>query len=102
MKTKIKIKKLSACENPEFPTADQESYVCGSIPQEDVSLFVDYEAVGWVESMPEVGKTFQMLRTERNGVSCSGLFQTSPIAKVEGNTFETSNSIYQLEEIKED
>jgi len=98
---KIKIKKLSACDNPQFSTPQREDYKCGEIPEKEVSLFVDYEAIGVTESLPQVGKSFQMLRIERNGVSMPGLFSTSSVTKIEGNTFETANSIYQWEEIKE-
>ena len=96
---KLKIKKLSAVENPVVASASKESYECGSIPTKDESLFVDYE-IGIADHLPEEGKSFKMLRTERNGVSVLGIFQTSIVTKTEYNRFHTTNSIYQWEEVE--
>lgn len=97
---KIKIKKLSACENPDYPTAEREKYKCGELPNEEVSLFVDYESVGHVDPFPKVGECLLMFRIERNGLKAGGILRTSPITKIEGDTFQTANSIYKWEEVK--
>lgn len=97
---KIKIKKLSPSKNPKIATAERKDYRLG-YASNDKSLFVDYEAIGEAQEKPKVGSSFKMLRYERNGVKCLGFFVTSEIVKVEDNTFETQNSIYEWEEIKE-
>lgn len=97
---KVKIKKLSANENPIFPAGNKKDYKVGQVPSENVSLFVDYEVQGAIDSPPEVGTAVRMLRTQRNGVESLGIFATSLINKVEGDKFYTANSIYQWEEVE--
>jgi hypothetical protein len=71
---KIKVTKISDCENPEHPDHIPPNYV----------------RVGTLVEAPEVGKPFWL------GFD----WRTSPVTKVvDKRTFETMNSIYKWEEI---
>jgi hypothetical protein len=94
---KVRIKKLSPTENPDYPSANKESYKCGSTPVEEVSVFVDYEVEGYISERLTVGSCIYMHRTSRNGVEVGGVFQTSPITKVVDGGFHTRNSVYEIE-----
>ena len=93
----VRIRKLSAVVNPDYPSAQRETYKCGTIPDEDVSVFVDYEVEGHISQMPEVDSSICMFRRKRNGVDYPGIFRTSPITKVFEGGFHTRNSVYEIE-----
>jgi hypothetical protein len=95
---KIEITKLSPTVNPAAFTPPKEGYRYGQV-NDNVSLPVDYTAIGVLEEDIEVGKSIKMLRESRNGVVTPGLFQTSPIVKITGNQVSTLNSIYLIKEL---
>ena len=97
---KIKLTKLSASANPLYPTPESGDYIPGK-DNGEVSLPVDYEMIGTIEKIPEVGEYLFGYRTHRNGVECPGVFRTSAIEAKRGWTgiyhIETKNSVYRLE-----
>ena len=92
---RVQIQKLSPSENPEFPSAAKETYLYGSI-NKGMSLPVDYTLTGKLVDDIEVGRGVDVARDTRNGVSCLGIFQSSPVTKIEGDLFHTLNSVYRV------
>jgi hypothetical protein len=97
---KVKISKLKAGENPEYPTSDKNNFKYGE-DNEGFSLPIDYYVTGTLLYDLKVGKPAHILRENRNGVEALGVFQTSIINTIEkvdnGLIFYTLNSIYRLE-----
>lgn len=105
---KVKITKIGIVEAPVVPTAKQDGYICGEIQKTEVSPFVGYTVIGTVRDPIQVGRGVVMLRDNRNGVECQGLFSTSVVNSLKDKdesgafVFETSNSVYKVEELVED
>lgn len=69
-----------------------------------IDMPISYEIKGKIKHGPEVGKGFCVSRTHRNGIEAEGVFETSPVKKIESqedNTIKihTENSIYLMKEI---
>jgi len=94
----FKITKLAAVENPDFPTPDKKDYVFGK-ENEGVSLPTDYYVIGTLLKPITKGESIEMLRINRNGVSCPGMFMTSLVKEFDGKMVETANSKYIVEEV---
>lgn len=85
---KYKIKKLKAVENPTH----------GSFGYGDLEDF--YE--GFFTKEPVIGERFNLIPISNWGKPHLGGISTSPVTKIiDENTFETLNSVYQIEKIKE-
>jgi hypothetical protein len=93
---KIKLTKFAKSNAPLFPTPEKEDYKDGKI-NEGISLPMDYWIIGKLLFDIEEGKAVRVLREERNGVKVPGLFSTSLVTKIDGDKFETLNSIYKIE-----
>lgn len=97
---KIQLTKINKVENARFPTPDKCDYIPG-IDNRNVSLPIDYEIIGHIDSIPVVGDIISGIRTHRNGEEVPGYFETSKITEMtelDDNTFtfNTQNSIYKL------
>lgn len=99
---KVKVTKISAAKDPNFPTSldknPQEPFnKCGESP------WIDYTIEGETKSLPEIGKHFVVQRNKRNNVEISGIFTTSKVTSIKNLDgyieFQTTNSIYKLEQI---
>jgi len=103
--TLVRFCKLQAVENAEYSTPSKEDYIPGEVNRR-TSVPIDYEVKGQLFEDIEPGGQVSILRWERNGVPITGIMQTSHIQRIE--TFEdhliirTRNSVYVLEEIKEE
>ena len=60
-------------------------------------LPVNYENEGVLLNDIEVGSSILMLRSKRNDVETPGIFQTSPVKKIEGDLIYTENSVWKVE-----
>lgn len=67
-------------------------------------IVTGHKVKGYLSAVPKVGAPLCLLRTERNGVEALGIFQTSPITKMESarvfksaRVFTESGSVYLLE-----
>lgn len=98
MVTKVKITKLAAVDNPVLVTPKMEDYKPGE-DNGNVSVPIEYTVEGTLIYPIEVGKRCMMTREKRNGVVVNGLFSTSPVTEINGNTFSTMNSKYIIEEL---
>ena len=98
---KIKLTKFAKSNIPLFPTPEKEDYKDGKI-NEGISLPMDYWIIGKLLFDIEEGKAVRVLREERNGVKVPGLFSTSLVTKIDGDKFETLNSIYKIEYLDKD
>lgn len=58
-----------------------------------------YYVLGWYTHPPKVGDMFQVWRYNRNGVVANGVFQTSTVTEINGNTVKTKNSTYEITEL---
>lgn len=92
----VRIKKLAAVDNPNYPTPRIDEYIPGE-NNGIISLPVEYEIKGEILNPPTIGFSLNILRNERNGVVCDGLMCTSKITKIEEGKFYTQNSIYEIE-----
>jgi len=95
----VKISKLSASDNPEFPTPNFENYEAGKC-NGNVSIPINYWLEGYLISEPEVGKPVVVDREVRCGVKMGGIFTSSVVTEVTDTGFKTLNSVYNLEYIK--
>ena len=93
---KVKITKISASENPIFPTPNYNEYIQGS-DNGNVSLPTEYWLEGYLMNEPTVGASVLVNRTSRNGVVCGGCFFTSKVTKLTDIGFETENSVYRVD-----
>lgn len=89
----IYIEKRSVTENG-LPAADKAEYIPGIMPPAGYSLPVEYNIEGFLDGKIEVGKRVLVYRTKRNGIVCSGLFETSTVTKLNKEYFTTKNSVY--------
>lgn len=97
---KIKLTKFAAVDNPHYPTPNKKDYKYG---QENggCSVPVDYYIVGHIEDKPKVGQGLRVLRTNRNGIECTGYFTSSKITAIDGDIISTLNSKYRLDYLDE-
>ena len=93
---KVKLTKISATENPKYPTPDSKSYEYGQL-NEKVSIPNDYWVIGELINPIKVGTCVCVARENRNGVQAEGLFRTSTVKCIGENIFETANSKYKVE-----
>jgi hypothetical protein len=104
---KVKITKIGVVESPEVPTATKDGYICGEVQKTEISPFVGYTVTGTLNDTIQVGNGIKMLRDSRNGVECFGFFSTSAVKELKAKDedgsflFETKNSIYKFEELKD-
>jgi len=98
----VRLKKLSAVENPLTPTPEMSNYLPGQ-DNGNVSLPVEYTVEGYLDTEVVIGQSLQIDRVSRNGIMSKGVTITSPVVKHEpspnGGTIYTANSVYQLEVI---
>lgn len=94
--TRVRIKKLSHLPDAQVAAGDWKDYVPGR-DNGNVSLPVDYEIEGKLITDLVVGQPLEVFRTSRNGVSASGMFNTSPLTVVAPGMFQTQNSTYLIE-----
>ena len=99
-KKHIRLTKIKASENPEYPTPHWNAYKCG-IVNEFTSIPIDYWVEGYLINPLKVGEPAMIQRTVRNGVEVSGFMTTSEIIEINGDIFETLNSIYKIEYLEE-
>ena len=94
----VRIQKLKPTGNPLAPTPSKEGYAYGQI-NHNVSLPKGYIAEGTLMEDVVEGKPVFILRSSRNGVEIAGLFNTTPVVKIDGNKVYTKNSVYEITEI---
>lgn len=95
----IHLKKMSIAPNPRSPTGKKSTYKYGK-ENPGVSVPVDYWIEGVVWTEPKVGSPLFVFRLIRNGVESEGMFNTSPITSIKGNSFNTLNSVYKIRKKK--
>ncbi len=98
-RTLVRLKKVYVADNPVAPTATPEVWTLGQ-ENTGVSPYLGYEVEGYVQGEIVSGKPLTLLRTKRNGVESTGIFQTSTLRAVNpmpnGLALWTENSIYEL------
>lgn len=99
----IKLEKIAVVKNPAVETARWHEYNLGSGDNEK-SPPVEYWITGYINEIPQIGKSISVGRTSRNGVDITGLFHSSPIAKIKKindkkSLLFTRNSVYCIEYI---
>lgn len=97
---KIKLTKIDISDNPESPTSTDKTKQAQDLG--NYSPWISYEIIGETKTLPQLDKSFDVLRHERNGVEAFGYFHTSPVKKldkIDESTYlvETLNSKYKLE-----
>jgi hypothetical protein len=95
-KKHIRLTKIKASENPEYATPHWNSYKQGVV-NKGTSIPIDYWVEGFLINPLKVGESAMIQRTVRNGVEVSGFMTTSEIIEINGDIFETLNSIYKIE-----
>lgn len=93
---KVRIKKIASQINPKYPTAEQDKWHCGE-ENDDYSPPIEYEIEGELVYPITLGKAVLVHRSKRNGVEADGVFQSSNVKTLGLNSFETLNSIYEIE-----
>lgn len=101
MKKYVRLTKIKASENPEYATPHWNSYKHGVI-NKATSIPVDYWVEGYLVEPIKVGEYAVIERVIRNGERVSGFMTTSRILEVNGDIFETLNSIYKIEYLEEE
>jgi len=95
----VKVNKLKEADSPDFPAESAEDFNYGQC-NEDVSVPVGYDLEGMLLREPLVGGCLFIERHKRNGIVSAGIFQTSEIKEIKGDsktlTVITANSVYKL------
>jgi hypothetical protein len=99
MKQYVRLTKIKASENPEYATPHWNAYKHGFL-NKATSIPVDYWVEGYLIKPIKVGEYAAIDRRIRNGEEVSGFMTTSRILEINGDIFETLNSIYKIEYIK--
>lgn len=47
----------------------------------------------------KIGKTIKVLRHTRNGIKMTGIYESTPLTKIDGDKFYTQNSIWKIEQV---
>lgn len=94
----VRATKLGEAPNAEIKAPKKEDYVPGEDNGPGTTLPVEYWAEGRMIESPKIGGRLRIWRYIRNGVHAIGIFETSFIKKIEGDTVFTGNSRYQVEE----
>lgn len=95
---KIRVQKLSEAPNCIVNACPPEAYVYGG--PNNLSVPVDYTIEGFLLFPIKIGEPVVVNRTSRNGVQVNGIFKSTEVVALEGNTFQTKNSIYKFEYIE--
>lgn len=102
---KIQLTKISPSDSPEFPTSTNKDLQSDELAATNESPWVGYSVVGDCYFLPEIGRCFQFVRTERNNEKIIGVFRTSMIKNIKvGKGYfilETRNSKYELRSLQE-
>ena len=100
---KVRLTKLSPCENPELRSAAKEEYERvrenNGLLNAPFSLPTDYYVEGFMHKTPTVGERLFISRINRNGIAVDGITCTSEVQSITEDGFITLNSIYKLEQI---
>jgi hypothetical protein len=99
MKQYVRLTKIKASENPEYETPHWNAYKHGVV-NKGTSIPVDYWVEGYLIRPIKVGEYAAIDRRIRNGEEVSGFMTTSQILEINGDIFQTLNSIYKIEYIK--
>lgn len=94
----ISLQKLSAVDNPCIETAQSNSYNAGSI--NELSPPIEYTIRGKLINPIVIGQPVTVHRSTRNDIVMPGIFQSSPVTKIESNKISTMNSVYLIEEVE--
>lgn len=93
----VSMVKIRAADAPLIPPGDPTTYHYGEWC-EGQSLPVAYEIEGWLLVPPVVGRRVEIIRCARNGISSLGIYRSTPVTLMDGDTFYTNNSVYRLVE----
>lgn len=100
---KFTLKKIDKVDNPITESSEDKTLQAQDLG--GLSPWVGYTVKGQGKELPEIGRPFSMVRTNRNGIDVLGLYQTSKVREVgyvdnkfEENyyQFSTMNSLYRL------
>lgn len=97
----VRLEKLEASPAAAYPTSDKEDWEEGVINW-GKSLPVGYWLEGTLLDDIKVGESVLLFRHVRNGITVSGITQTSPVASIVGDILLTQNSIYRMTLVKND
>lgn len=100
MKQYVRLTKIKASKNPEYATPHWNTYKHGAL-NKGTSIPIDYWVEGYLVSPIKVGEYAAIDRRVRNGEEVSGFMTTSQIIEINGDIFETINSIYKIEFLEE-
>ena len=92
----VKITKRCRNTNAIAEPGDWDSYRIDRADNEE-SLPVDYELIGFMDTPLAVGEVCKVLRVERNGIVAIGVFQSTAIQQVFAGGFATRNAVYLVE-----
>jgi len=101
MKQYVRLTKIKASENPEYETPQWNAYKHGVV-NKGTSIPVDYWVEGYLIRPIKVGEYAAIDRRIRNGKEVFGFMTTSQILEINGDIFQTLNSIYKIEYIKDE
>jgi hypothetical protein len=90
----VTVTKLRACDGAGSDPGVWGEYVEG-IPN-DSSLPCDYTLSGLMIQAPRIGGPVIVLRLLRNDTAVPGVFQSTFVKSVDGDTFTTENSVYEI------
>jgi len=91
----VTVTKLRACPEAAFPPGVWGVHLEGS-SENDTSLPADYTVMGLMLQGPRIGGPVIVLRLCRNDAALPGVFQSSAVTDVQGDTFQTANSVYEI------
>ncbi len=97
--TLVVVCKIYAADYPAVKSSIPSEWKAGG-ENPNLSPYLGYEVKGYVQGPIQSGLPLTLLRTERNGVAATGVFQTSPLRAVNqipgSLVLWTANSVYEL------
>ena len=101
---KYRLTKIAIPETISAKSASSiEEYRSNMSRSDGYSTPIEYYVEGILGDPSQKGFNFRMIRDNRNGLECLGIFTSSPVVEVnEGSDFTlftTLNSIYKLEKL---
>ena len=91
----VSITKIDKSKSPVSEPGDWETWDLGVANAH--SLPISYQVLGVLLAPVKVGGRIHLFRLARNEVLATGIFTSTPIISIHGNSIETFNSIYRIE-----
>lgn len=97
----VRLRKFGMPADPRIVSPPPSQYAYGCV-NSTATLPIGYWLEGWLIAPPALGKPVRIVRANRNGTRCLGLFESTPVVSLLlGWSFSTENSLYECAPVSE-